>query len=123
MFYKILQKSDLSRRKLSSKRTKKGGREREGAYKEWGRGEGVRKHFNLPGRSSKSMIVYGIPLHQGNTEIRKNSVQKFIFQLVTWYRTVQCSAVQCLQYNAWQQDTARYGMVWYGSLFDDFKPY
>lgn len=40
----------------------------------------VSKHFDLPGNSSENMVVYGLSLHQGNTESRKSSEQKFIFQ-------------------------------------------
>ena len=45
-----------------------GGRERKSF---WGRGVGVGKHFNLPGRFWKSMITYSIPFHQSNSENRK----------------------------------------------------
>ena len=38
----------------------------------------VSKHFNLPGHSFQNMIVYGLSLHQGNTESRKTSEQKLI---------------------------------------------
>lgn len=40
----------------------------------------ISKDFNLPGLSSKNIIVYGISLHQSNIESRKNLEQKFIFQ-------------------------------------------
>ena len=43
----------------------------------------VSKHFNLPGHSFENMVVCGLRLHLGNTESRKTSEQKFIFQIGT----------------------------------------
>ena len=43
----------------------------------------VLKDFNLPGHSLNNMSVCGLSLHQGNTESRKNSEQKFIFKIAT----------------------------------------
>ena len=41
----------------------------------------VARHFNLPNHSSQHMTIWGLSLHQGNTESRKNLEQKFIFQI------------------------------------------
>ena len=43
----------------------------------------VARHFNLPNHSSQHMTIFGLSLHQGNTESRKNLKQKFIFQIGT----------------------------------------
>ena len=43
----------------------------------------VARHFNLPNHSHHNMTIYGLSLHHGNTESRKNLEQKFIFQLGT----------------------------------------
>ena len=43
----------------------------------------VARHFNLPNHSSSQMTIWGLSLHQGNTEIRKNLERKFIFQIGT----------------------------------------
>ena len=43
----------------------------------------VTLHFKLPNHSSQHMIIYGLSLHQGETESRKNLKQKFIFQIGT----------------------------------------
>ena len=40
-------------------------------------------HFNLPNLSPHKMTICGLSLHHGNTESRKNLVQKLIFQLGT----------------------------------------
>ena len=42
----------------------------------------VSKHLN---HSHHNMTICGLSLHHGNTESRKNLVQKFIFQLSTLY--------------------------------------
>jgi len=43
----------------------------------------IARHFNLPNHSMQHMAVWGISLHQGNTESRKTLEQKFIFQIGT----------------------------------------
>ena len=43
----------------------------------------VARHFNLPNHSHQNMTIYGLSLHHGNTESRKNLEQKLIFQLGT----------------------------------------
>jgi len=39
--------------------------------------------FSLPNHFSEHMTIFGLSLHQGNTESRKNLEQKFIFQIGT----------------------------------------
>ena len=39
----------------------------------------VARHFNLPNHSMQHMTVYGLSLHQGNTEGRKTVEQKIYF--------------------------------------------
>jgi len=41
------------------------------------------RHFNLPNHSMQHMAVYGVSLHQGNTESRKTLQQKFFSQIST----------------------------------------
>ena len=43
----------------------------------------VVRHFNLSNHSHHNMTICGLSLHHGNTESRKNLVQKLIFQLGT----------------------------------------
>ena len=43
----------------------------------------VARHFNLLNHSSQHMTICSLFLHQGNTESRKNLIQKFIFQIGT----------------------------------------
>ena len=43
----------------------------------------VARHFNLPNHSHHNMTIWGLSLHHGNTESRKNLEQKLIFQLGT----------------------------------------
>ena len=45
----------------------------------------VARHFNLPYHSDHNMTIFGLSLHPGNTESRKNLEQKFVFQLDTLY--------------------------------------
>ena len=41
------------------------------------------RHFNLPNHSLHNMTIWGLSLHHGNTESRKNLEQKSIFKLGT----------------------------------------
>ena len=43
----------------------------------------VARHFNLPNYSKKHMAIWGLSLHLGMTESRKNLEKKFIFQIGT----------------------------------------
>ena len=56
----------------------------------------VARHFNLPNHSSQHMTICGLPLHQGNTESRKNLEQKFSFQIGTLIPTVSTNAIHSM---------------------------
>ena len=43
----------------------------------------VARHINLPNHTKQHMSVFGLSLHLGTTESRKNLEQKFIFQIGT----------------------------------------
>ena len=41
----------------------------------------VARHFNQPGHSHNNMKIFGLSLHQGNTESRKCTEQRLIFKI------------------------------------------
>ena len=43
----------------------------------------VARHFNQPGHSHNNMKIFGLSLHQGNTESRKCTEQRLIFKIGT----------------------------------------
>ena len=43
----------------------------------------VARHLNLPNHSKEHRSVFGLSLHQGTTDSRKNLEQRFIFQIGT----------------------------------------
>ena len=43
----------------------------------------VARHFNQPGHSHNNMKMFGLSLHQGNTESRKCTEQRLIFKIGT----------------------------------------
>ena len=45
--------------------------------------EGIARHFNQPGHSHNNMKIFGLSLHQGNTESRKCTEQRLIFKIGT----------------------------------------